>query len=81
MARISKSTGTYCRSNDFPDIGDYTYTELRKACEFYYNTKRETGECNAIDMQSHFRCSPHKARLLLGAAEFHEKMKKKGLAK
>lgn len=81
MARLSKSTGTYIRSSDFPDIDDYTYDELREACKLYAELKRTTkGVINSCEIQRHFKCTPLKARMLLGAAEFHDKMKRKGMA-
>lgn len=80
MAKWSKAAGTYSRSHDFPDIGDYAYSELKEACALYRELIRERNTCTPQDIQSHFRCTPQKARMLYGAAEFHEKMRKKGLA-
>lgn len=80
MPKISKATGTYVRSYDFPDIGDYTYSELKKSYEVYRQLVRNKGVCTVQDIQHHFRCPPHKARMLLAAAEFSDKMRKKGIA-
>ena len=80
MAKVSTFTGSYVRSKDFPDIGDYEYDDLKKACDVYYQIKRDKGSCTAYDLQTHFRCTPQRARMLYGAAEFHDKMRKKGLA-
>ena len=80
MARFNKEKGSYSRSIDFPDIDDYPVSDLREACELYRALKRTKNNVTAMDIQTHFRCTPHKARMLLGAAEFYEKMRKEGKA-
>jgi hypothetical protein len=67
------------RSHDFPDINDYTFEELREVCKVYEELRRSKNEVTSTDIMDHFKCSEQKARVMLSAAEFHAKMKKKGL--
>ena len=68
------------RSHDFPDINEYTFEELREVCKLYEELRRSKKEVTSNDIVSHFKCSEQKARVMLSAAEFNAKMKKKGLA-
>ena len=68
------------RVHDVPDIDDYTFEELRQVCKFYDEFKRSNGQVSCSDIVEQFQCSDIKARVLLSAAEFKEKMRKKGLA-
>ena len=67
------------RSHDFPDINDYTFEDLREVCKVYEELSRTKKEITSTDIIKHFNCSEQKARVMLSAAEFHAKMKKKGL--
>lgn len=67
------------RSHDFPDINEYTFEDLRRVCALYEALRRTKKEVTSNDIMRHFHCSEQKARVLLSAAEFHTKMKKKGL--
>ena len=68
------------RSHDFPDITEYTFKELEESYKLYEKLKRSKGVVNCSDIVDNLGCSDAKARVLLGAAEFKEKMKKTGLA-
>ena len=48
--------------------------------KFYDEFKRANGQVSCSDIAKQFKCSDIKARVLLSAAEFKEKMRKKGLA-
>ena len=67
------------RSHDFPDINEYTFDDLRRVCKLYDELRRTQKEVTSNDIMRHFHCSEQKARVLLSAAEFNTKMKKKGL--
>ena len=67
------------RSHDFPDINEYTFEELREVCKLYGELVRSKKDVSSSDIMKHFKCSEQKARVMLSAAEFHAKMKKKGL--
>lgn len=76
---ISKATGTTRRSQDFPNVGDYSYKELNDVYEYYEKNRSRKGSVKAVDIQEKFQCSTDKARVMLAAAEFKYKLKKKGI--
>lgn len=80
MKRRHERSDVRHRAHDVPDIDDYTFEELRQVCEFYDEFKRANGQVSCSDIAKQFKCSDIKARVLLSAAEFKEKMRKKGLA-